>query len=286
MAPVAAAGARIDATPTEGVDYSGTNTQEQGVDEPDLVKTNGTTLFAAAGGRLNAVDVSEKGPRLLDTLKLDNGWSHELLLVGDRLLVLSRGGYWLTPRPAATAIAMPYLPGDVGALRDRRLEPEGVAARADAHAGRGLCRRAPRRRRSHESSSPSQLPSTLPFEQPTESTDGALATARAHNRAVVQSSRLRSWLPTYRVKRAGRPAQAARALVQCRNVDRPLKFSGLGMLTVLTVNLAQGLEPVDSVGVMTDARIVYASPANLYLATERWGDRPPPRRRRSRSRVP
>ena len=40
------------ATPTEGVDYSGTNVQEQGVDEPDLGKTNGTTLFAVAGGRL------------------------------------------------------------------------------------------------------------------------------------------------------------------------------------------------------------------------------------------
>jgi uncharacterized secreted protein with C-terminal beta-propeller domain len=48
------------------------------------------------------------------------------------------------------------------------------------------------------------------------------------------------------------------------------------MLTVLTVDLAKGLVPVDSVGVMTDARIVYASPDNLYLATERWADRPLP----------
>jgi uncharacterized secreted protein with C-terminal beta-propeller domain len=48
------------------------------------------------------------------------------------------------------------------------------------------------------------------------------------------------------------------------------------MLTVLTVDLAKGLEPVDSVGLMTDARIVYASPESLYVATERWADRPPP----------
>ena len=89
----------------------------------------------------------------------------------------------------------------------------------------------------------SQVPTTLPFEQPTDSTDAALATARNHNRAVVQSSRLKSWLPTYRIKRAGRPSQAARPLVQCRNVDRPRSFSGLGMLTVLTVDLAKGLDP-------------------------------------------
>ena len=48
-----AAGASTAGTgPTEGVDYSGTNVQEQGVDEPDLVKTNGKTLFAVAGSRL------------------------------------------------------------------------------------------------------------------------------------------------------------------------------------------------------------------------------------------
>ena len=48
------------------------------------------------------------------------------------------------------------------------------------------------------------------------------------------------------------------------------------MLTVLTVDLAKGLEPVDSIAVMTDGRIVYASPESLYVATERWADRPDP----------
>jgi uncharacterized secreted protein with C-terminal beta-propeller domain len=275
VAAPATAATTAGATPTEGVDYSGTNVQEQGVDEPDLVKTNGTTLFAVSGARLNAVDVTQARPRLLDTLKLDGGWSHELLLAGDRLLVLSRGGYWLTPRPALAAIAMPYFPSssvlseiDVSnpkalrLVRTLTLDGAYVDARLVGSTARIVVS--------------SQVPTTLPFEQPTDSTDAALATARDHNRAVVRSSSLESWLPTYRIKRAGRAAQAARPLVQCRNVDHPPKFSGLGMLTVLTVNLAKGLEPVDSVGVMTDARIVYASPDNLYLATERWASRPLP----------
>ena len=81
-APTAAGAATArDSSPQEGVDYSGTNVQEEGVDEPDIVKTNGTTLFAVANGELNAVDVSGAKPRLLDTLKLDAGWSHELLLL-------------------------------------------------------------------------------------------------------------------------------------------------------------------------------------------------------------
>src|SRR5213076_2594532 len=85
-----------------------------------------------------------------------------------------------------------------------------------------------------------------------------------------------NWLPSFRVVRQGETTTADRPLVQCRHVSRPRAFSGLGMMTVLTVDLDKGLEPVDSVAVMTDARIVYASPRSLYVATERWADRPAP----------
>jgi uncharacterized secreted protein with C-terminal beta-propeller domain len=274
VAAPTAGGRTAGSGPTEGVDYSGTNVQEQGVDEPDLVKTNGSTLFVVAAGRLEAVDVHEAQAHILDSLALDGGWSHELLLVGDRLLVLSRGGYWLTPRSAAPAIAMPYLPAtsvlseiDVSnpkalrLVRTLTLDGAYVDARLVGTTARIVVS--------------SQVPGPLPFEPPTDSTDAALATARDHNRTVVEASRVGSWLPTYRIKRAGRPALAARPLVQCRNVDRPRSFSGLGLMTVLTVDLAKGLVPLDSVGVMTDARIVYASPDNLYVATEQWADIPP-----------
>src|SRR5207248_506678 len=95
VTPMAAADSTQQA-PQEGVDYSGTNVQENGVDEPDLLKTNGDTLFTITGNQLESVDVSGKSPRLLDTLKLANGWSSsDLLLSGTHLLVLSRGGYWI-----------------------------------------------------------------------------------------------------------------------------------------------------------------------------------------------
>jgi uncharacterized secreted protein with C-terminal beta-propeller domain len=48
------------------------------------------------------------------------------------------------------------------------------------------------------------------------------------------------------------------------------------MLTVTTIDLAKGLDPVNSTGVMTDGRIVYASPTSLYVATESWASRPLP----------
>ncbi len=277
-APNAAASSAGDAresSPTQGVDYSGTNVQEEGVDEPDLVKTNGKTVFAVANGLLNAVDVSGAKPRLLDTLKLDGGWSQELLLYGDRLLVLSRGGYWAEPLPAMPARIAVYQPAqsvvseiDVSdpaklrLVRTLTLDGSYVSARLVGATVRIV--------------SSAQVPARLPFALPKTSTDQGLAAAAKRNRAVVASSHVTSWLPSYRIKRKGAAATKARPLVQCRDVRRPATFSGLGMLTVLTVDLAKGLEPVDSVAVMTDAHIVYASQSSLYVATERWADRPDP----------
>jgi uncharacterized secreted protein with C-terminal beta-propeller domain len=263
------------AAPKQGVDFSGTNVQEEGVDEPDLVKTDGNTLFAVANGRLNAVDVRTATPRLLDTLQLNTNQSHELLLHGDRLLVLSRGGFWIEPLPGISARIAPYAPaasqlaeidvsspGRLRLVRTLTLDGSYVAARLVGGSVRVVVG--------------AQVPQKLPFRQPPTDTDEARAAATRHNRQVVASSRVGSWLPSYRIRRAGAKAGPKRALVQCRHVRRPAAFSGLGMLTVLTVDLTKGLEPVDSVAVMTDGRIVYASPESLYVATERWLDRPNP----------
>ena len=46
---------------------------------------------------MSAVDVSDAKPRLLDSLRLEKAGAGELLLHGDRLLVLSNGGYWIEP---------------------------------------------------------------------------------------------------------------------------------------------------------------------------------------------
>ena len=90
-----------------------TNVQEQGVDEPDVVKTAGGRIFAVAGGQLHAIDAA--GPRLLGSLPLD-GYAHELLLHGKRLLVMSQdaaGGVGIEP-----ALSQPYQPDPVTLLTE------------------------------------------------------------------------------------------------------------------------------------------------------------------------
>ena len=70
------------AAETPGVDYSTTNVQEEGVDEPHLVKSNGSTLFVVRSDRLFAVDVRARKPRLAGSLQLPQTGRYELLLHG------------------------------------------------------------------------------------------------------------------------------------------------------------------------------------------------------------
>ena len=65
----------------DGVDYSTTNVQEEGVDEPDIVKTDGKRLYVMAASTLHVFDVRSGEPKLVGSLTL-KGYGHELLDLG------------------------------------------------------------------------------------------------------------------------------------------------------------------------------------------------------------
>ena len=252
-----------------GVPRSGTNVQEEGVDEPDLVKTDGSHLFVVARQKLHAVDLRSGRPRVVDTLDLADAWEHELLLHENRLLVLSRGAIPVQ-LPGSRTIAPQYgASGTILAEVDvsdptwmrvvRRLTFEGVYvdARLVGPTARVVV--------------VSSEPRGLRFAGPRGPEAQAKATER--NRGRINASRLRHWLPTYTLTNVRKKSRARRALVQCRNVWRPQQFSGLGLLTVLTIDMDKGLTPTDSDALVTDAKFVYASTTGLYVATERWADR-------------
>src|SRR5690606_17136495 len=83
-------------------DYSGTNVHESGVDEPDLVKTDGRRIVTVHNGVLRVVDAErrvEAGQIRLNDPQPEagaGGWwqASELLLHGDRGLVLMEGSWW------------------------------------------------------------------------------------------------------------------------------------------------------------------------------------------------
>jgi hypothetical protein len=100
-------------------------------------------------------------------------------------------------------------------------------------------------------------------------------TTEQRRRAGIRRTRLKTWVPAYKVTNERTGKSARHSLVSCRGTRRPAVFAGLGMLTVLTIDLTKGITPVDADGLMTDARTVYASPSSLYVASERWFDPEP-----------
>ena len=89
-------------------------------------------------------------------------------------------------------------------------------------------------------------------------------------RRSVRRTRTRAWLPSavFRDRRKG--TKRRRALVRCRQVRRTQAFSGLGTVTVLTIDMDRGLPVADADAMMIDGDTVYASQDRLYVASQRW----------------
>ncbi len=61
-----------------------------------------------------------------------------------------------------------------------------------------------------------------------------------------------------------------RPLVGCAAVRRPASYSGLDLLSVMTIDLDRGLYSVDRDAVIAGAQVVYASRTGLYVASQRY----------------
>ena len=239
-APAAAESKGAAGTP----DFSTTNVQEAGVDEPDIVKTDGRTVYAIADGKLHAIDVAGAEPRIVGTLDLDGSYGHQLLMRGDRLLVMSSsyGGRPIASDVVAAASQVVLSEVDISSpslmkvLRTMTLEGALVDARLTAGTARVVVGASP-----------------------------DLIRPAAINRTQVRDFVPRTTLRSNISRRTFR-----RSVVSCDGVRHPRRFSGLDLLTVLTIDMDKGLFDVDRDAIMAGAQTVYASTTGLYVASQRY----------------
>lgn len=261
-APVPGA-APTTTTADAGTPFSTTNDQETGVDEPDLVKTDGRFVYAVTDRTLRIVDVSATQPVVVSSLPLA-GYGHELLLRGDTLLVLADAEGYGFPAPGGGPIAtlVAPMPG-----RGRTVVTEiGVGDRAHPAVRRTLtidgdlvgARQNGGTARIVVDSAPDRI-----TPQDGESVDDAID--ETHSTDYLGGTVLRSRV-------SGRTFR--RPLVRCTQVRRPRAFSGLDVLTIMTVDLDKGLYSLDRDGVMAGAQVVYGSDRSLYVASTRLAAEP------------
>lgn len=248
---VVAVRAPATAAPTADEGVSGTNNQEPGVDEPDIIKAGSRRIVTISGGKLVVVDISTSDPRIAGTLAIEG--AEQLLVSGDRALVF--GTVYEDASPPGPAVGAPT------AMPYRYTTPKTVLTEVDLSDGA-----APKVRRSM----------TL---------EGRYVSARLVGDTVrvvitstpeiatpeeARSEGVRRFVPLTTIASKLTGKQYRRSVVPCTQVRRPLTYAGLGLTSVLSVDMRDGLQNVDRDAVLADADTVYASTTGLYLASHRY----------------
>ncbi|GAA4678520.1 beta-propeller domain-containing protein [Phytohabitans rumicis] len=243
--------------------FSGTNTHEAGVDEPDLVKTDGRRIVTINQGVLHVVDPASR--RVTGKLDLASGpndptrWADSsLLLSGDHALILVRDYFLYAadtvrskgPQSTSARLILIDLAGAPKVLSEYTIDGSLVDARQVGATARVVIRSSPR----------------LEFPYREKGTD---AQRLAANKKIIDKAGTNDWFPHYTIKTGGRTTEG---VVGCDLFSRPTTYSGTSMVTVLSFDLgANALGEGDPVGVVADGDTVYSNGINLYVANDqRW----------------
>ena len=238
------------AAPVEGVDFSGTNVQEAGVDEADIVKTDGRRIFTLSAGRLVVVDAASRSTE--GTVTVADGWGRELFIDGDSLLLITRSRSESGDGSETVLQSIDVSAGTPEIVRTVNVQGNYISARSVGGTARVILRYDPQW--------------NFPFVFP--QNDSAEGVAEAANRAAVLNSTLDDWLPHYTTGSAD--SSTGSLMVPCGDVHAPSVFSGYGVTTVISVPISGDFDPSSSTAVMAPGDTVYASTGSLYVATTRW----------------
>ncbi len=225
---------------------SGTNVQESGVDEPDVVKTDGRTLFRVEDDDLVTYDVTGAEVERIGSADLEDLDDGEVLLSGDRLVVIGTdGGGSGTYYPEARQTRVIVL--DVSDPTDPEVEHTYLYSSATVEA------------RLHGDTVRLVTQAGMPdldFE-----TDGDSDDAQRENREIVRESEIDDWLPTISTD-GGDPEP----LVDCADVAIPNDGDSLGTIVVAGFD-ADAPDERSVSGLAVATQLAYLSGDQLYLAT-------------------
>ncbi|MFF4773121.1 beta-propeller domain-containing protein [Microtetraspora fusca] len=246
--------------------HSTTNVQEAGVDEPDLVKTDGKRVIVVDQGVLRVIDAATR--KVTGTLRLvpkEESWfPADLLVSGDRALVLVQSG-GIIPF-GAMAKVRPGSNGPKYMLVDLSGPPKllGTLSASGSHIDA----------RQVGSTVRIVVRSQPEIEFPPPKPDASPQDMLAANREAVRTAPIEAWLPRFEVTSEGRSRTGQ---VGCDQVSHPEEFTGTSMLTVFTVDLAGTLDAVPPISVAADGDTVYGTGDSLYVTSNpRWWFRPMP----------
>ncbi|KAA1419381.1 hypothetical protein F0U44_13165 [Nocardioides humilatus] len=243
-APLDARTSRVENSDT------GTNVQEIGVDEPDLVKTNGSLLVRLRDDELITYDVTGKRTDRISSLDLDGLEDGEIMLAGDTVVAVGVDDE--APRgTAGTRVATVSLadPTEPEVVDDVAYDATLLSARQHGDDVRLVLS--------------SGLPD-LGFAHPHRGLNRREALER--NRDKIKKSTIEDWLPT--ITSAGEDPEQ---LLDCTDVAIPSDELTLDTVSIVGFDAADAKD-VDAIGLAGATDIAYESVDHLYLAASpAWG---------------
>ncbi len=276
--------ARAQGALVEGEDFSGTNNQEQGVDEPDIVKTDGERIITISNGQLTTIDVTSGQPVVRGSLTV--GYEvGSLLIVGDRAYAF--GTTWggeafpidiavedgVVDDVEASFAREDVVPGPDGWFGPQVLVTEIDLSDLDEPSTSGTLTAEgsflnARKIGNSISIAIQSDPVDLGFVYP-QSQSGEDRAAE-FNKDIVGDTSLDDWLPSFRLDANGSTSQGL--LTDCADVHAPNEFAGFGSLSVMTFDGTDGLGAPNAASVLASGQNVYASPSTMWISTNSWID--------------
>ncbi|MGB3828692.1 MAG: beta-propeller domain-containing protein [Ornithinimicrobium sp.] len=273
----------------EDENFSGTNNQEEGVDEADTVKTDGKIIAAVARDRLHIVDVA--AGEIVGTVDINDvargAYQSEIVLNGDTLVLISTGTaderpFW---RPWVDSLQGSDDSLDSTLVPGRQRSPRTTITRIDISdptsptvLGSTRMEGSYRSARMIDDSVRIVLESDPPglrFTSPKNGSITAEREAAQENLSIVDNSTIDDWIPHLETIAPDGSRGEVQPLADCSDVNRPAIFSGWSTLSVITLDVseagAQPLAPSSTVAVVASGETIYASTDRLIVATSPWG---------------
>ena len=260
---------------TIGAVDSSPDLQEAGVDEADLIKTDGRRIFAVSNGRLLVVDAASR--QVEGSTRLASGQGTGLLLDGDDLLVILSDSSLpvraaLEPDDGSDDADQPRR-NDLSVVVVQRVRVDGYEPRVvetlrmdgiynSARSVDGVARVVTLHHPRGHSTFASPQGGTSEWE------------AEQANRAAVLASTLEDWLPSYAIiggDGTGSPVEGG-LLSACENVYVPSEFADFGTTNVMSLPVGGPLTVDSAVSVTVYGSISHTTSQSLYLAASAWID--------------
>lgn len=264
-----AAAAARDNGQVAGVDFSTTNNQVEGVDEPDIIKTDGKRVFTLSNSLFSAVEVLDGGKSGQRTGKIKlPTYAFEMLYQGDWVLAIGTAygykrplhqRYQVDPTDGAEATVVYQI--NVADISNPRLvatlqlEGNYVESREVDGVARMIVSFDPLR-----SMQMFRASDHLGFSE---------EQTKKWNQEIVQYSAPGHWMPTYQLSRNGQVQAGTYADCHAAYYSTQA-FSGFKMLSVVTLPIDGFLAPQGSASVLSDAEKVYSTTDSLYVTTSEF----------------